>query len=67
MLVLVGLRWYFDESATDIVMIFLAQAFASLFYQYIKLKERKYLIIALIVLGGIALGFISILSNNGVF
>lgn len=67
MLILIGLRWYFNESGTDIVMILLAQQSAGLFYQYVKLKNKKYLIAGLFTVAGILLGFASLLSNYGVF
>lgn len=67
MLVLIGFRWYFNESSTDIVMILLAQQSAGLFYQYATLKERKYLIIGLVAVAGIILGFFALLSQYGVY
>lgn len=67
MLVLIGFRWYFNESSSDIVMILLAQASAGLFYQYKKLNERKYLFFGLMGVVGIILGFFSLLSQYGVY
>lgn len=67
MLILIGLRWYFNESAVDIALILLAQQFGSLLYQSIKFKNKKYFIVSLFVLGGILMGIASLLTSYGVF
>lgn len=67
MLILIGFRWYFNESSSDIVMILLAQTSVQLFYQYRKLQDRKYLVFGLMGAVGIILGFFSLLSQYEVY
>lgn len=67
LLILIGFRSYFNESGSDLVIVLLAQTAASLFYQYKKLGDKKYLIWSILSIGGILLGFSSLLTQYGVF
>lgn len=67
LLILLGFRWYFNESSSDLVTIILAQSTASAFYQYKKLGERKYLYWCILGIGGVLLGLAGVLSQYGVY
>lgn len=67
LLVLLGFRWYFNESSADLIIVMLAQTAASLFYQYKKLGEKRFLIWGILSIGGILLGFAALLTQYGVF
>lgn len=68
MVLLIILRAIHNESAYDIMMIFMAHNVVSLFYQYIKMPSKKVYLVAII--GG-AIGFLlallALLRQYGVF
>lgn len=68
MLLLLLLRSIINESAIDIVIIFMAQTAAASFYQYSKMRDKKiYLISGIVALIAIILGFATLLSIYGVY
>ncbi|WP_027108519.1 DUF6442 family protein [Lacticigenium naphthae] len=68
MIVLIGLRAYFNESASDILMILMAQTAASSFYQYRLLEKNKgYLVAGILSTLAVLLSFATLLSNYGLY
>lgn len=68
MLLLILLRFIFNESAIDIVIILMAQTAATSFYQYSKMRDKTiYLISGIVALMAVISGFASLLSNYGVY
>lgn len=68
MLLLIFLRATFNETATDLVVVLLAQSAAASFYQYFEMRDKKlYLISGIMASIGVILGFASLLSSYGVY
>ncbi|MGX7108301.1 DUF6442 family protein [Facklamia miroungae] len=68
MLLLIFLRSIFNESATDILIILMAQVAAASFYQYSKMPDKKiYLVGGIVAILAIILSFASLLSSYGVY
>lgn len=68
MLILIALRAYYNETATDLVIVLMAQTAAASFYQYYKIPDQKiHLISGIIAVLAIILGFATLLSNYGIY
>jgi|SRR5699024_738314 len=68
MLVLIGFRFYFNESAQDILMILMAQTSAASFYQYKHINNKRiYLFAGIVSLIAVFLAFAGLLSAYGVY
>ena len=68
MILLIFLRATFNETATDLVVVLLAQSAAASFYQYFEMRDKKlYLISGIMASIGVILGFASLLSSYGVY
>lgn len=68
MLFLIFIRYYYDETAIDLVMILMAQTAAVSFYQYFNIRNRKgYLFSGIISTIAFFLSLAALLSQYGVY
>lgn len=68
MLLLIILRSIYNESASDIMMILMAQTAAVSFYQYFNLRDKKiYLIAGIISTVAVFISIAALLSQYGVY
>lgn len=68
MIFLVIFRSLYNESASDIIMILMAQTAAVSFYQYFNMREKKiYLLTGMISVIAVFLSLASLLSQYGVY
>jgi len=66
-ILLMFFRRYYNESTTDLLLVLMTQLASTFFYQYKKLNNKNYLIAGIIMVGGIIMGFASLLSHYGVY
>jgi hypothetical protein len=67
LIVLLGFRWYANESPADLLLILSTQLASVFFYQYKKLNHKGYLIAVILMVGGILMNFAALLTQYGVF
>jgi len=67
LIVLLGFRWYANESPTDLLLILNAQLASVFFYQYKKSNHKGYLIAGILMAGGILMNFATLLIQYGIF
>lgn len=68
MLFLIIFRSIFNESASDLIMILMAQAAAASFYQYSNMRDKKgYLFAGILSTIAVFLSLAALLSQYGVY
>lgn len=68
MLFLIIFRFLYNESASDIIMILMAQTAAVSFYQYFNMREKKgFLVTGIVSTIAVFLSLAALLSQYGVF
>ncbi|WP_096270805.1 DUF6442 family protein [Paucisalibacillus globulus] len=68
MVLLIILRSVYNESASDIVLILMAQTAAVSFYQYFNMRDKKgYLFTGILSTMAVFISFAALLSQYGVY